>query len=172
MENTATKEAMAAKFSHINGWGVDIDPKNDPTYPIKNPRTDVEQQGYTWDRPPQQVQTVEVLHSNERPNLPAVFGTSVPPSGLSGMLRRYAFTFSESRLRHWFPLVIADRVNVVEGLIDDVKHGIVPNIFKEKGFAADLKINKAGLARKVLIGAAVTTAVILLLNRDKRIDRA
>ena len=60
--------------TQVKGWGVDADPKNDPTYPMKH-RNDGEQQGYTWERPPQQPETVEVLHSNERPNLTAVFGT-------------------------------------------------------------------------------------------------
>ena len=166
--NYARGQEMAAKFAHIKGWGVDINPKNDPTYPMKDPRTDVEQFGYTWERPAQQPVTVEVLHSNERPNVSAVFGTASPPTGLSGMLRRYAFTHSENRLMHWIPLVVADRVNVVEGIIDDFLHGTVPNIPKEKGCKADLEVNRAGLAQKVLVAAAVTTAVVLLMTRSKR----
>lgn len=162
---------MAAKFAHIKGWGVDINPKNDPTYPMKDPRTDVEQRGYTWERPPQQPITVEVLHSNERPNVSAVFGTAAPPSGLSGVLRRYAFTHSESRLMHWIPLVVADRINVVEGILDDFRHGTVPNIFKEKGLKADLDVNRAGLARNVLVGAAIATAVVFLMARSNRPKR-
>ena len=69
--------------SQIKGWGVDADPKNDPTYPMKN-RNNGEHAGYNWKRPPQQPITIEVLHSNERPNVTSVFGTSTPPSGLSG----------------------------------------------------------------------------------------
>lgn len=69
---------------------MDADPKNDPTYPMKN-RTDEEIDGYTWERPPQQPVNIEVLRSVERPNIPAVFGTAVPPKGLSGMIRRMAF---------------------------------------------------------------------------------
>jgi hypothetical protein len=61
---------------HIKGWGIDADPLNDPTYPIKA-RTDEEQEGYTWKRPTQQPrQGVEILRSNERKNMPAVFGTT------------------------------------------------------------------------------------------------
>lgn len=59
-----------------------------------------------------QLQKVEILRSNERPGLTPVFGTSTPPSGLSGMLRRAAFKFSENDLRHWLILLFADRVNV------------------------------------------------------------
>ncbi len=36
--------------TQIKGWGVDADPKNDPTYPMKR-RTDAEQKGYAWERP-------------------------------------------------------------------------------------------------------------------------
>src|ERR671933_1114866 len=102
--------------ARVPGWGVDADPRNDPTYPMKR-RTDGEHAGYSWERPPQQPVTVEVLHSNERPNVSAVFGTASPPTGLSGAIRRYAFTHSESRLMHWIPLIVADRVNEIESLI-------------------------------------------------------
>lgn len=64
-------------------WGLDANPENDPTYSMKK-RTNEEHQGYSWVRPTQQVVDVEILHSNERPNVTSVFGTSTPPYGLSG----------------------------------------------------------------------------------------
>ena len=76
--------------SRIKGWGVDADSRNDPTYPMKV-RTDGEQIGYKRERPLQQANTVEVLRSIGRPNLTAVYGTSTPPAGLSGIIRRDAF---------------------------------------------------------------------------------
>ncbi len=154
-------------YSHINGWGIDADPKNDPTYPMKH-RTNGEHAGYVRPDLPQQPETVEVLHSNERPNLTAVFGTSVPPSGLSGLIRRFAFKYSENEYTHWLPLLLADRVNVVEGIIDDLVHGHVPNIFAEKGGKADLKYNRAGLAKRLAVGALLTTATIVLLTRKSK----
>ncbi len=156
----------AEDYKHIKGWGIDADPKNDPTYPIKK-RTDEEQEGYSWDRPPQQPINIEVLHSNERPNVTAVFGTSVPPSGLSGMIRRQAFKYGEGSFGHWIPLILADRVNVVEGIVDDLVHGKIPNIFAEQGMKAELKHNPMGLFQKFAIGASVTAAVVLLLTRRK-----
>ena len=155
--------------SQIKGWGVDANPKNDPTYPMKH-RTDAEQEGYSWERPPQQFVDVEVLRSIERPNVSAVFGTSTPPSGLSGMIRRFAFKYSESSYGHWLPLLLADRVNVVEGIIDDLKRGHIPNIFAERGIKAEWKHNKKGLATKVLVGVVVTTAIVALLTRKKDSD--
>ena len=149
----------AKDYSHIKGWGIDIDPKNDPTYPIKH-RTDEEQEGYNWDRPTQQPINIEVLHSIERPNVTAVFGTSMPPRGLSGMIRRYAFTKSESSYGHWLPLILADRVNVVEGVIDDLLHGHVPNIFAEKGWNADWKYNRKALIQRMVIGGVIAVGAI------------
>lgn len=167
MEPTPIVEQTPGDYSHINGWGVDADPKNEPTYPMKHYTGD-DHQRLNWERPPLQPVTVEVLHSNERPTLTAVFGTSSPPAGLSGALRRYAFTFSESEYGHWLPLLLADRINVVEGIVDDLKRGHIPNIFAEKGWKADWKYNRKGLVQNVLVGVAVTTAVIALLSRKKK----
>jgi hypothetical protein len=164
-------ENIADKYSHINGWGVDADPRNEPTYPMKHWTGD-DHQRLNYERPPQQPVTVEVLHSNERPNLTAVFGTASPPSGLSGAIRRYAFKFSESEYGHWLPLLLADRVNAVEGIVDDLKRGYIPNVFAERGWKAEWKYNPKGLAQKVLIGAVVTTVVISLLSRKKKVGHA
>src|SRR5919112_5174945 len=116
--------------SQVKGWGVDADPENDPTYPYKT-RNNGEHEGYSWERPPQQPISVEVLHSNERPNVSATFGTSTPPAGLSGAIRRFAFRYSESSYGHWLPLMLADRVNEVEGVVHDLTSGHVPNILAE-----------------------------------------
>src|SRR5919202_1269440 len=64
-------EDTTKDYSHIKGWGIDADRKNDPTYPMKH-RNDGEHAGYSWERPTQQQISVEVLHSNERPDLTAV----------------------------------------------------------------------------------------------------
>ena len=44
------------------------------------------------------------------------------------MIRRIAFRYSESSYGHWLPLMLADRVSVVEGVLGDLKHGHVPNV--------------------------------------------
>src|ERR1051325_1211762 len=94
-----TNETITVDPKTVPGWGVDTNPENDPAYPMKK-RNNGEHAGYSWNRPPQQPANVEVLHSNERPNLAAVFGTSTPPAGLSGLLRRLAFKDSESGYGH------------------------------------------------------------------------
>lgn len=146
-------------YTKIKGWGVDSDPKNDPTYPMRL-RANDDHKGYSWKRPPQQSVNIEALHSNERPNITAVFGVSAPLSGLSGMLRRLAFRYSEGSFAHWIPLLIADRVNVVEGVVSDLAHGHVPNIFAEKGLRAEWKYNRKRTALRIVI-AAFTAATIV-----------
>jgi len=146
---------------------MDADPENEPTYPIKKWTGDDHKRS-NWTRPPQQPITVEVLHSNERPNVSAVFGTPQPPSGLSGVIRRKAFKFSESEYGHWLNLLFADRVNVVEGIIDDIRHGHIPNIFAERGMKADWKYNRKEVIRNVAIAAVVTTVFVTLLSKKKK----
>ena len=153
-------------YKNIPGWNIDADPENEPTYPIKKWTGD-DHNRINWQRPAQQLVNEEILHSNERPNISAVFGTPLPPSGLSGAIRRKAFTFSESEYGHWLNLFLADRINMFEGIIDDIKHGHFPNIFAERGMKADWKYNRKELVRNVVIAAAVTTILIGLVKRKK-----
>ncbi len=152
--------------TQIKGWGVDANPENDSTYPMKN-RNDGEQLGYSWERPPQQPLTVEVLHSNERPNLSSVFGTSTPPAGLSGIIRRFAFKYSESSYGHWLPLMLADRVGVAEGILGDIVHGYVPNIFVELGGKAEWQYNRKTLLTRGFLGAALAFALVTYLRGER-----
>ncbi|QIX63261.1 hypothetical protein FY528_13475 [Hymenobacter lutimineralis] len=152
----------------IPGWGVDADPKNDPTYPMRT-RMNVGQDPDSKHRPTLQHDDTEKLRSIERPNVSAVYGTTVPPSGLSGMIRRVAFHYSENRYRHWLPLVLADRVNVVEGIIDDLIHGTVPNIYAEKGYPVEWKHNRTSLILKLATVAALAAGTVVLLSSgDKK----
>jgi hypothetical protein len=173
MENTVKEmEKRMIDPSQVKGWGVDADTENDPTYPMKN-RNNGEHDGYSWERPTQQPIDVEILHSNERPNVSATFGTSTPPSGLSGMIRRVAFKYSESSYGHWLPLMLADRVGVVEGVLDDLSHGHVPNIFAERGWKAEWKHNRKSLVTRVAVGAVLASVAVAYLRsggdkRDKR----
>lgn len=159
-------EPLTHNPSQLPGWNIDNDPDNDPTYPMRT-RTPDDHKGYSWERPTQQPITIEVLHSNERPNVTAVFGTSVPPSGLSGVIRRFAFQYSENSYLHWLPLLLADRVNVVEGVLSDLAHGHVPNIFAEKGYPVEWKYDKKGLLLKLTAFTALVVGATVLLTRDK-----
>ncbi|MET3713689.1 hypothetical protein SAMN03159338_3823 [Sphingomonas sp. NFR04] len=173
--NLVRKTESPALFdtSTIPGWGVDADPRNDPTYPMRDQTQD---HGLTrqWDRPPIQRTDVEILQSIEHVRRPAVVGTSTPPSGLSGVLRRLAFRWSESNWLHWLLLLGADRINVVEGVVDDLAHAKLPNIPGEMGIRAELAHNKRGFATKVAVVAGLTLTVALLARRGsaQRIEDA
>lgn len=162
----APRRPTRAQLQHIQGWGADLDRKNRPGVPmertpprfIKSPDGD----------PAPQEQHVEVLVSTERPGRTPLFGSAQPPSGLSGALRRSAFKHSENDLRHWLLLLVADRVNMVEGIGQDLAQGRVPNVLAEMGIKAELKHNPVGLAKKVAIGAAVVGAACYLMKRRDR----
>lgn len=157
---------LAKKMSHIKGWAIDANPKNDPTYPIRS-RFDGDRERYRWERPAQQDNSEEILKSNERPNLSSVFGTSTPPSNVSGAIRRYAFRFSEGRYRHWLLLLLADRINVAEGLVQDVAGGHLPRCLDERGLKAEWKHNRKAVIGRAAIGAVAIGAVALLLTAKK-----
>ncbi len=154
-------------YAHIKGWGIDADPENEPTYPIKNYTGD-DHKRLNWERPPLQPQNEEILLSVEYPHMTATFGTPNPPTGLSGKIRRLAFKQSESEYGHWLPLLLADRVNVVEGIIADIKQGKFPNILAEKGMKAEWKYNKKGLLKKVLVTSLVITGFLLSFSASKK----
>jgi hypothetical protein len=150
--------------SHIPGWGADVDPANRPAYPME--RTPPRLDNVHWEAPQPQEPRVKIYHSVERPGITPVFGTSVPPSGLSGRMRDAAFKYSENDIRHWLILMGADRVNVMEGLLSDLAQGHVPNLWKEMGLAAEWRYNRAGFMRKALvISAAAGLAVYLMRKR-------
>lgn len=99
--------------ARIPGWGVDLDPKDRPSYPRE--KFDPTLNGAHWDFPERQPEKWPRERSIEHAFLTPVFGTSCPPKGLSGIMRKYAYRrFSEARAAHWLILVAADRVDSVE----------------------------------------------------------
>jgi hypothetical protein len=153
-------------YKDIPGWGMDADPENEPTYPMKNYTGD-DHNRFNYERSDQQPESVEILMSNERPAITRVFGTSVPPSGLSGLIRRYAFKHSEDRYRHWIPLILADRINVYEGILEDLTKGHIPNIAAEGGWKVEWKHNPKGMAIKVATITAIGLAIYFSLRKNK-----
>lgn len=162
-------EKPARDMSHIQGWGADLAHENRPAYPME--RTPPRLDNVHWTQPEDQAVNIPVFHSVERPGITPLFGTSTPPKGLSGMIRGFAYKMSENDIRHWMLLLLADRVNVVEGIGEDLMRGKVPNVFAEMGAGAELKYNPAGFARKAVIATAVVGAGIYLMRRrDERQD--
>jgi hypothetical protein len=154
---TTQERQQVDHSSRIKGWGSDLDPRVRPGVP----RDKAPQLGVEHLYPPiqPQVPRIKIHKSTEHAKLPPVFGTSCPPSGLSGRIRDFAYEFSEGRLMRWMALIAADRVNVLEGIAADLAQGRVPNLPKEMGLRSELKYNAAGFARKVLVAAACTAAL-------------
>ena len=157
-----------ASLAHIVGWGADVDRKDRPAVPME--RTPARFINPQPGQPEQQEETVEVLVSNERPGITPVFSSKLPPSGLSGMIRRLAFKLTENDVRHWLLLLAADRVNMVEGIGEDLMRGKVPNVLAEMGIKAEFQHNKAGLAKKVAIGAVLAGGAWYLLKQRRNRD--
>lgn len=164
-------ENLKETFAHIPGWASDADPENEPTYPMKTWTGDDHNRIEGWTRPDLQPEDREVLMSNERPYMTATFGTSSAPSGLSGQIRRFAFKFSESEYGHWLPLLLADRVNAIEGIVDDLRRGRIPNVIAERGWAAEWKYNRKGLLKNLAIGAGVVALGVMLMSGRKKVKK-
>lgn len=81
------------------------------------------------------------------------------------MLRRLAFRLSESDVRHWLLLLLADRVNVLEGLVHDLVHGRVPQVLHEMGLNAHWREHRERALRAVAALAGLVLALVALARR-------
>jgi hypothetical protein len=116
MTYTADKPALAESSdqlrARIPGWGVDLDPRDRPSVPRE--RFDPDATGAHWDFPERQPEKWPRERSIEHKFLTPVFGTSCPPKGVSGAMRKFAYRYSEGRAAHWLLLLAADRVDALE----------------------------------------------------------
>ncbi len=107
---TETSDQLRAR---IPGWGADLDPEDRPSVPKL--RWQEDRTGAHWDFPDRQPEKWPRERSIEHEFLTPVFGTSCPPRGVSGALRRYSYRrFSEGRAAHWLLLLAADRIDAWE----------------------------------------------------------
>ncbi|MFN3815117.1 hypothetical protein [Brevundimonas sp.] len=160
----ADKSTTRIDPNTVPGWGVDADPENDPTWPMRD-RSGDDDRGMNWVRPPLQDVDMEILRSVEHPRLTAVVGTSAPPQGLSGAIRRTAFRFSESQWGHWLLLLLADRVNSGEGLLQDLRRGRLPNPLVEMGLVKRAHAREAGIATAAAVSVSVLAMILLVRRR-------
>ena len=108
-QNAETSEQLRAR---IPGWGADLDPDDRPSVPRE--RYDPGATGAHWDFPERQPEKWPRERSPEHKFLTPVFGTACPPRGVSGAIRKYAYTYSEGRAAHWLLLIAGDRVDAIE----------------------------------------------------------
>ena len=98
--------------STIEGKGMDLDASRRPGVPA-------ERKPEPWPNaripPTRQESDVKVFKHN-RPNktFPPVFGTAVPPKGLSGAIRSAAYARPDHETVHWLLLLLSDRVDAWE----------------------------------------------------------
>ncbi|MGE0528214.1 MAG: hypothetical protein AB7G93_01705 [Bdellovibrionales bacterium] len=164
----STRERQSIDHSAwIKGWGSDADLSARPGVPMdKAPVLGVES---LYLEVEQQVPEFKIHKSTEHGRLTPVFGTSCPPTGLSGRIRDVAYRLSEGRLSHWFLLIFADRVNVLEDLLAEVATLRIPHIPREMGFAAELKYNKKGvLTGAIALGIGAFALIALARARQRR----
>lgn len=148
---------LPSDYREINGWGVDLDPANRPSFPKELPSTVMTARGDVkhWQQP-----RTKIHVSNEHPGITPVFGESCPPRGLSGLLRDYAYQYGEATNRHWLTLMLADRVDIYESAISDLLRG---EYAQNKGWAAFKHYGKPRKRnnRYLTLGVAALGAIAL-----------
>ncbi|WP_395803613.1 hypothetical protein [Archangium minus] len=91
-------------------WGVDLDPSRRPGVPMmqENPQP-FPNTRYPPERQPGE--PASPLHGRPNKQMPPVFGTSVPLRGLSGAIRKLAYSYPDHYPRHWLLMMLGDRVD-------------------------------------------------------------
>lgn len=114
------------QVSHVGipGWGADLREKDRPGVPKEAEPHRLPHAH--WEEPERQAPSVEVLKRADRKDLTPVFGTAEPPRGVSGALRRAAYHIPDHLVRHWAILMLADRVDVMEGRVLRVLRRVMP----------------------------------------------
>jgi hypothetical protein len=92
--------------------GVDQRPEDRPGVPREVTPRPLE--GARFPEPARQPVEGEVLLRPPRAEPTPVFSTALPTRGLSGRLRRIAYTIPDHLVRQWMLLLVADRVDVLE----------------------------------------------------------
>jgi len=94
-------------------WGVDRElsrrpgvPMMRPPAPWPNARLDIERMD----------PASSAVFKHGRPNRqwPPVFGTTCPPKGLSGLIRKWAASYPDHKPQHWLLKLLGDRVDSAE----------------------------------------------------------
>jgi hypothetical protein len=124
--------------ARIPGWGSDLDPRDRPAVPKE--KFDPHPYGAVWDFPDRQSEKWPRERSIEHESLTPVFGTSCPPHGLSGAIRKLAYRrYSEGRASHWLLLIAADRVDTMESTARSFVSLHPDNPITETGILAEFK---------------------------------
>jgi hypothetical protein len=91
-------------------WGVDLDPDSRPGVPMMKTEPQI-MENARWPVERQVGEPASPRHGRSNKPMPPVFGTALPPRGVSGMLRRLAYRYPDHKPRHWLLKMFADRVD-------------------------------------------------------------
>ncbi len=173
--------------ARIPGWGVDLDPQDRPSVPKL--RWQEDRTGAHWEFPERQPEKWPRERSIEHKFLTPVFGTSCPPRGISGVLRRFSYRkFSEGRAAHWLLLLAADRVDAWEnharsfltarpdnpitqiGVLSEFsRHGVSSRVGKKRADVRHQMLDPIIVGGPwVLVGGLVFWTVRKVLGRGRR----
>jgi hypothetical protein len=93
--------------------GADLSPKERPGVPMERspqqPLTPTAPDHFERMRPRR-----GLTRRKDLAQMTPVFGTAQPLHGISGVLRRIAYSMHETRAKHWMMLLMADRVDRLE----------------------------------------------------------
>jgi hypothetical protein len=173
MTYTADKPPLARSRDELRarvpGWGADLDPKDRPSVPKE--RYEAAGTGAHWEFPERQPEKWPRERSIEHKFLTPVFGTSCPPRGFSGVIRRFAYrAYSEGRAAHWMLLLAADRVDALENHLrsfltlhpdNPITETGVLSEFSHHGLASRLGQKRADLTHQPLDPFVVATPWVL-----------
>jgi hypothetical protein len=174
--------------ARIPGWGADLDPKNRPSVPKL--RFDPDFAGAHWEFPERQPEKWPRERSVEHKFLTPVFGTSCPPRGVSGAIRKFAYKkYSEGRAAHWLLLMAADRVDAGEnhlrsfltprpdnpitetGVLSELSHhGVASRIGKKRADLVHQPLDPIIVAGPWVAGAAGVVYCVRKAMRGRRRD--
>ncbi len=188
-ERPPTTESPDQLRARIPGWGVDLDPEHRPSVPQE--RFDPGLSGAHWDFPERQPEKWPRERSMEHKFLTPVFGTSCPPKGVSGMMRKYAYRrFSEGRAAHWLILIAADRVNALgshlrsfvslrpdnpvteSGVLSEFSHhGITSRVGKKRADLVHQPLDAIIVAAPWVVGGRVAYVGLKRLQRAMATNR-
>ena len=129
----------------IPGWGVDLNYDERTSVPMED--FDPGATGAHWHFPERQPEHWPRERSPEHGMLTPVFGTVCPPRGLSGIIRKYAYTLGEGKSSHWLLLMAADRVDVLESMVESTLRGKPDNPITETGVIAEF--TRGGIRSRV-----------------------
>jgi hypothetical protein len=152
---------------------------------VPRERFDPNLSGAHWEVPERQPEKWPRERSIEHADLTPVFGTSCPPKGVSGAMRKYAYArFSEGRASHWLILIAADRVDALGSTVrsfatlhpdNPITETGVLSEFSHRGIASRFGQKRADLKHQpldpVIVAAPWVAAGGVAYSAVKRLQR-